>query len=517
MQTLASCHLGSRVGVPSPSFACVSSVGGTRRQPCRPCGASATSTAKKTSAGSLAGSSGQGVCKSMLFNLKHDLNARMVAVRNGSMSARSMKIVTKAASPEVTTETSPLKSADPAPTTGGNNNGPQPSSLGYAALFGVALLWGSYTPALRYLFLIDEAPSPALLNALQAVLSALFLISSAAAASVAHKDANPHPEVSNPLLAEAVALAAADEQLELEGAFKGLQRPATAVEHAIAEALNWKSSSLLAAGVELGLWTFLAFGLEVAGVHLISATKAAFLNQATVLITPLLVHLSGEHVRKNEWGACGLGLLGSILVAADGMLRGATGGHGGGGAGEENVMGYVYVLVSALFFAMSTVRLGRYTNQFPSLNLASASTCGLAFFSLAWVVVEVYGRAEGIGSDLQALHTIFSDPLCLTLLLWIGFGPGALAAFLQATGQQYVPPAQAQVIYATTPLFATGFAAVALNASDEAMGPVAWGGAALMLAASLVASLPGGGPPPSVSSGSSMDSMDSDTTRNILQ
>ena len=53
-------------------------------------------------------------------------------------------------------------------------------------------------------------------------------------------------------------------------------------------------------GLELGLWFCLAFGLEVAGVQLISATKTAFLNQATVLITPMLVHLSGEHVKKNE-------------------------------------------------------------------------------------------------------------------------------------------------------------------------------------------------------------------------
>jgi hypothetical protein len=30
------------------------------------------------------------------------------------------------------------------------------SPVGYAALLGVALLWGSYTPALRYLFLADE-------------------------------------------------------------------------------------------------------------------------------------------------------------------------------------------------------------------------------------------------------------------------------------------------------------------------------------------------------------------------
>lgn len=43
------------------------------------------------------------------------------------------------------------------------------------------------------------------------------------------------------------------------------------------------------------------------------------------------------------------------------------------------------------------------------------------------------------------LQNLCSDPTRLAVLLWVGFGPGALAAFLQAAGQQHVAPAQAQV------------------------------------------------------------------------
>ncbi len=53
-------------------------------------------------------------------------------------------------------------------------------------------------------------------------------------------------------------------------------------------------------------------------------------SQVSVLITPLLVHLSGEHVRGVEWLACGLGLLGSALVAADSLIQ--------GGPSQEGVM-----------------------------------------------------------------------------------------------------------------------------------------------------------------------------------
>ena len=67
---------------------------------------------------------------------------------------------------------------------------------------------------------------------------------------------------------------------------------------------------------------------------------------------------------------------------------------------------------------------------------------------------------------------------------------------MYATADPSLPDApshpQAQVIYATTPIFATGFAMVTLDASGEAMGLVAWTGAAFMLGASLLASVGGG-------------------------
>ena len=72
-------------------------------------------------------------------------------------------------------------------------------------------------------------------------------------------------------------------------------------------------------------------------------------------------------------------------------------------------MGYVYVLISAVFFAMSTVRLSRYSSMFPSLTLASSSTFGLSFFSLAWVVTSLQG-AEGEASRPASIH-----PSCIHL------------------------------------------------------------------------------------------------------
>eukprot|EP00955_Chlamydomonas_euryale_P027425 289255-Chlamydomonas_euryale.AAC.1 len=54
----------------------------------------------------------------------------------------------------------------------------------------------------------------------------------------------------------------------------------------------------------------------------------ARLVQATVLITPLLVHMSGDFVHRSEWAACVLGLLGATLVAVD-SAHGAVGAREG--------------------------------------------------------------------------------------------------------------------------------------------------------------------------------------------
>ncbi len=78
------------------------------------------------------------------------------------------------------------------------------------------------------------------------------------------------PERANPLGAEATALAegtaSADAQLGLNFETKS-RKPSNSLEHICAEALNWRSTSIIVAGVELGLWMCLAFGLEVLGVQ----------------------------------------------------------------------------------------------------------------------------------------------------------------------------------------------------------------------------------------------------------
>lgn len=56
------------------------------------------------------------------------------------------------------------------------------------------------------------------------------------------------------------------------------------------------------------------------------------------------------------------------------------------------VLGLIFVLVSAMFFALSTVRLGRYSSRFDPLQLSTTSTTTLGLLSLTWVLISVLGE-----------------------------------------------------------------------------------------------------------------------------
>mmetsp|Transcript_6337 Transcript_6337/g.14015 ORF Transcript_6337/g.14015 Transcript_6337/m.14015 type:complete len:546 (-) Transcript_6337:335-1972(-) len=270
----------------------------------------------------------------------------------------------------------------------------------------------------------------------------------------------------------------------------------------LAQLLMWQSRSMVVAGLELGLWNCCAVAAGIAGLQLTSATKAAFLTQATALLTPLLAAAAGQHVQLVVWLACLLGVVGNVTVALD-SGRDSSISSGGAAVAQmqrrssDSVHGQMLVLASALSYSVVTVRLGVYCQSFRSHELATSTTCAQALLSLLWLLtVEVFGAAGGsvhrlssaLAAQVRQVQALAADHTALALLLWCGLGPGALASLLQAHGQRRVLPAQAQVIYATTPIW-TALLALALRLQGETMGLLGWLGGALMLLASGLAAL----------------------------
>jgi drug/metabolite transporter (DMT)-like permease len=259
--------------------------------------------------------------------------------------------------------------------------------------------------------------------------------------------------------------------------------PRNALERIVSDALYWRSSSVISAGAELGIWMCLAFGLELYALESVPATRASFIMQSQVIVTPILVWLSRVGVKSNEWTACLLGLLGSSLVVLDGLMKASL--------SEDTVTvdasGYILLALSVFSYSLWIVRLGRYSSQFPPLELTLTKNSFLSLYSLVFLLLPLPG-AESIQQLSQEMTALFTSPEKCLLIAWLGLGPSALAGYLQAVGQKAVPAAQAQVIYSTTPLFASAIAFFLLDASEEAMGGIAWLGASIMILASVVAS-----------------------------
>ncbi|GFR41052.1 hypothetical protein Agub_g1695, partial [Astrephomene gubernaculifera] len=178
----------------------------------------------------------------------------------------------------------------------------------------------------------------------------------------------------------------------------------------------------------------------------------------------------------------------STSSPAQWLLRGVSAAWGGGALSEE-ALGAGYVLLSCVFWGMATVRLGAHSARFAPLHLAAAAAAAYAGLSLMWLLAEVTGSPSAGLADFLELRLLLRNPRTAAALLWAGLGPGALSSYLQAVGQQTVPPAQAQVLFSSTPLWSALLARLLLPGEEEGMGGLAWLGGGVMLAASLMASL----------------------------
>jgi drug/metabolite transporter (DMT)-like permease len=143
------------------------------------------------------------------------------------------------------------------------------------------------------------------------------------------------------------------------------------------------------------------------------------------------------------------------------------------------------ILSAAFFFSLATVRLGTYARRIPSVELAAAKSVVLGGAALGTFLVAAAGMAAA-GEPVTTLWPGYDNPLSWGVLVYSALGPGALAAFLHAKGQSVVPPAEAQVIFSTVPLWSIAFAYVLLG--GEPMSEKTLVGGAAVVAAGIIAS-----------------------------
>ena len=161
--------------------------------------------------------------------------------------------------------------------------------------------------------------------------------------------------------------------------------------------------------------------------------------------------------------------------------------------------GDILVVLAALAYSMHVLRLGAFAPRTAPLRLAAAKAKAETVFSVSVVLVLAYiGRGGGgvafslpeflvkSGEDvskyfswLASERDVVIDSLVPTMgtILWTGWVTCAYTIYAQSFGQRRVNPTDANLIYATQPLFTSLFAYFLLG---ETLGPNGYFGAALI-------------------------------------
>ena len=298
-----------------------------------------------------------------------------------------------------------------------------PKVFGYAALNACTVLWGTQHAIIKGL--VISSPLPMLVNAIR--------FSTAAVVTTSLR----------------VLLATCHHSLPRADAHRG-------------------RCGLIVGAAELAVWQTLGFTLQLIGLNYTTASRSAFLLYLNATIVPVIATILGErNIGLRTWVCVLVAVAGTLLLVNDG--------------GAPNV-GDLWSLGAATASAMFIVRL---THAAKGRNAANVSAATLAFTSVGcWAIAYVVAIQNQQRLDLEVWRMVREH---LWPLLYLSIVVSAAASWLQASGQQSVPPQEAAVIYTLDPVYGALFAWLLLGEQLHTLG---WVGVCLVVIANLLRRLP---------------------------
>ena len=208
------------------------------------------------------------------------------------------------------------------------------------------------------------------------------------------------------------------------------------------------------AGLVMGAFLTAGYVFQTLGLEHTSASNAGFITGLFVVFTPLLgAAVLRERIAPAAWAAAAVSVAGLYLLT--------------GAGGRLELRGDGFELLCALAFSahiLATLAGGAATTW------ARCWRC-----SSAWWASRAWRRRRRPGSSrCRAAPPVWSALLVTALVA------SALGFFVQTFAQRHAPPARTALILATEPAFAGLFGWLF---ADDRLSPVAWLGAALILAA----------------------------------
>jgi drug/metabolite transporter (DMT)-like permease len=222
------------------------------------------------------------------------------------------------------------------------------------------------------------------------------------------------------------------------------------------KALAQISPEMLRKGFLLGFFLGSGYLFQTIGLDLTTAATTGFITGLYVVFTPILGALFlKSHVTKNEWIGVGMATVGLALLSFKGFSIG---------------MGELSVLLSALFFALHILGLGKWSEKFATYPLTIVQLGTIAILTSILAVVD--DGYEPPNTDHEWKATIFTAILATSV-----------AFLVQTWSQSKMDATVVAVVLTLEVVFAALFAVLA---GQESLTAKATLGGALIFAAMLL-------------------------------
>jgi len=237
----------------------------------------------------------------------------------------------------------------------------------------------------------------------------------------------------------------------------------------------------LISGVVVGIFLYLGYALQTAGLRLTTPSKTAFLTGTSTVLVPLVLVLFWKtHIHMWRVVGIAMALLGLFLMTVP--------------AGREGLADFARInrgdilsIGCAFGFAFQIILVGRASQRFPFEQIAVLQMVTAAILMICTAPL------------LEQVRFKPSNTVIATILI-TGILGTAVAFTVQAWAQQFTPATHAALIFNMEPVFAWLTSFVYLK---ERLGLRAGAGALLILAGVLISELLGqvGQPDPETAAG----------------